>query len=121
MCSAWRPSSFLIISLMAAIPPSARVSLVEKLRAVASAKAEGTGSERNELGVASSSVPLSLERLGVKGDGDSPLLSDADEEEPVARRQRGDRSKAERERTNLAIQRWSPMSLPGQGPTWNSH
>lgn len=26
-----------------------------------------------------------------------------------------------RAETYLAIQRWSPMSLPGQGPTWNSH
>jgi hypothetical protein len=22
---------------------------------------------------------------------------------------------------NLAIQRWSPISIPSQGPTWNSH
>lgn len=26
-----------------------------------------------------------------------------------------------RMRRKRAIQRWSPMSIPGQGPTWNSH
>lgn len=45
MCSAWRPSSFLIISLMAEMPPSARVSLVEKLRVACKSKLAGRESE----------------------------------------------------------------------------
>jgi hypothetical protein len=88
MCSAWRLESFSIIALMVSIPPSARVSTVEKLRNTRSVseQTEKGGRERarreNALGVASSSVPVTLEGLGVKRDGDTPLLSDADEEEP---------------------------------------
>lgn len=71
---------------MVLIPPSARVSSVEKLYVKSFDEHKVLGEIWSDLlGVASSSVPLSLEGLGVKGNGDSPLLSDPDEQEPRIR------------------------------------
>lgn len=71
--------------------------------------------------MASSAVPVAGEGFGVEGDSDAPLLSHADEKEPVGKHSIS-KDLAERDgATDLAIQRWSPMSWPGQGPTWNSH
>ena len=75
-----------------------------------------------EVAVGSSSIPVSIDGLGVKGDHDTEVFCDPLKDIPEGDDfDEGFPDALTSKSTYLAIHRSSPMVIPSQGPTWNSH
>ena len=74
-----------------------------------------------EVAVGPRPIPISINGLGIKRDNDTKILRNPLEDIPMREENSERFNTLSNLSTHLAIQRSSPIEIPSQGPTWNSH